>query len=78
MAIRVGVKCLSELIPGDPKDRKHTMANIICQFQFKRDFDANRDGLQSTGQFAVNGERCHFLVDVGPRGAGEYDVYWYT
>ncbi|KAH8910551.1 hypothetical protein BR93DRAFT_964421 [Coniochaeta sp. PMI_546] len=77
MATRVYVTCLSELIPGNATERRTTMANIICEFQFKRDFDKSHDSLQSFGQYAVDGSRCHLLVDVGPPGADEYDLYWY-
>lgn len=55
MATRFCVKSLSELIPGNPNDRRSTMANFICQFHFSRDFNASCDGLQSVGQFAVDG-----------------------
>ncbi|POR30993.1 Uncharacterized protein TPAR_08807 [Tolypocladium paradoxum] len=69
MATRIHVKCISETIPGNPADRRMEMANIICQHNLNRDFDASRDCLRSVGQYAVDGVRCQFLVDIGPRGA---------
>ena len=77
MATRVYVKCTSELVPGNPKERRLTMANIMCQYKFGRDFDANCDGFLSLGQYAVDGIKCHFLLDVGPKEAEEYKLSWY-
>ncbi|KAL1865596.1 hypothetical protein VTK73DRAFT_5135 [Phialemonium thermophilum] len=77
MATRIYVKCTSDLIPGEPENRRTTLANIVCRFQLERDFDEDCDGLHSAGQYMVDGTRCHFLVDIGPCGAEEYQLYWY-
>lgn len=44
------------------------MANAICQHCLGRDLDESRDGLRSLGQYAVNGVRCQFVLDIGPLG----------
>lgn len=45
MATRIHVKCMSESIPGNATDRRMTMANLICQYNLNRNFDASRDYL---------------------------------
>ncbi|TQV90875.1 hypothetical protein IF1G_10396 [Cordyceps javanica] len=77
MAARILIKCSSETIPGKAFDRRTTIANIACQHRFGRDFDESKDGLHSAGQYMLDHCRCYFLVDVGPRGSQDPDIYYF-
>lgn len=66
MGTRIVVKCRSQQIPGDSKLRLETMANLVCQHVWQRDFDDTQDRIRSSGQYDCEGVRCFFLVDNGP------------
>lgn len=78
MPSRIYVKCWSEQIPGNPYDRRKTMANIMCEHVVGRDFDPSRDYMRSVGMYFVDGSRCQFLIDVGPRGAKEHELLFFV
>ncbi|KAH8763818.1 hypothetical protein F5883DRAFT_676636 [Diaporthe sp. PMI_573] len=61
MGTRILVQCYSQAIPGEPNQRSDTMANIICQHKWQRDFDKGQDRLRSTGQYAYDNLRCIFI-----------------
>ncbi|KAK4044771.1 hypothetical protein C8A01DRAFT_42391 [Parachaetomium inaequale] len=42
------VQCRSHNIPGEPKERRTTMADIICQHKWHRPFDEAQDRLRSS------------------------------
>lgn len=75
MATRILVKCLSDVIPGEAIDRRTTIANIVCQHRFRRDYDNSTDGLHSAGQYMLDHRRCYFLVDIGPRGSKDPGIH---
>lgn len=66
MGTRTVIKCKSQRIPRDSNLWPQTIANILCQRLWHRDFDHAQDRLQSLGRFDCDGVRCFFLVDNGP------------
>ncbi|AEO60363.1 hypothetical protein MYCTH_2309539 [Thermothelomyces thermophilus ATCC 42464] len=73
MATRILVQCHSQDIPGDPKERRTTMANIICKHVWHRPFDEAQDRLQSLGQYRIemplNPKVTHYLRHFPFNGA---------
>ncbi|EQL02413.1 hypothetical protein OCS_01885 [Ophiocordyceps sinensis CO18] len=53
------------------------MANIICRYKWGRVFDSTQDRLQSSGQYAYDGNRCFFLVDNGPPESQDVSLSMY-
>ncbi|KAG7112472.1 hypothetical protein HYQ46_008858 [Verticillium longisporum] len=71
MAKRIVVKCQSQLIPGKPVERRKTMASLICQHEWGRDFDDKQDYFTSLGLYDADNVKCYFLLDNGVVGEGE-------
>ncbi|EPE02384.1 hypothetical protein F503_03969 [Ophiostoma piceae UAMH 11346] len=65
MATRILVQCRSQTIPGEPENRRATMANVICNFKWKRLFDKDQDRIRSYGQFRYGNDRVYVLIDNG-------------
>jgi len=78
MGTRIVVLCYSQAIPGMPDQRSATMANIICQNTWRRDFDKSQDRIRSTGPCVYDDNRCIFVVDNGPLNSQEISVSMYT
>ncbi|OAA60962.1 hypothetical protein SPI_04986 [Niveomyces insectorum RCEF 264] len=66
MAKRILVQCRSHDIPGEPDERRTTMANIVCEHTWNRPFDKDQDRVQSSGQYRYDQNRVYFLIDNGP------------
>ncbi|KAK1764154.1 hypothetical protein QBC33DRAFT_548231 [Phialemonium atrogriseum] len=66
--VRIVVRCASHKVPGPPMQRARTMANIICQHQWGRDMDWQRETIRTRGCWEADGEKVRFLLDSGPPG----------
>ncbi|KAM4058126.1 hypothetical protein HRG_014505 [Hirsutella rhossiliensis] len=77
MASRIVVKCYSQRIPGEPRYRDKEIAKIICKHEWGRNQDDRYDTFHSSGQFAVDGNRCYFLLDTGPTHSQDVKVQVY-
>lgn len=77
VATRIVVKSQSQLIPGEPIERRQIMANLICNHEWNRDFDNNQDHFTSLGLYDADDTKCYFLLDngVGEGQAPELRVY---
>ncbi|KAI1123094.1 hypothetical protein F5Y10DRAFT_252499 [Nemania abortiva] len=64
-ALRVVLKCRSDLIPGEPQHRLTTAGDLICQHLWGRAMDKEIDYIRTNGFPAVDGERVGFLLDTG-------------
>ena len=78
MGTRIVVRCKSQQIPGDPKLRPQTIANIVCQRIWHRKLDNTQDRIQSRGRFDCDGVRCFFLLDNGPPDSQEVKTSMYN
>ncbi|KAL1860746.1 hypothetical protein VTK73DRAFT_7191 [Phialemonium thermophilum] len=78
MGSRIVVKYKSDKVPGDPKMRLQTLANIVCQRIWQREFDETQDRVHSSGQYDYDGVRCYLLLDNGPPRSQEVRVSMYS
>lgn len=78
MGTRIIVRCKSQPVPGQRELRSQTIANLVCQHVWHRDFGNIQDGVQSRGQFDRDGDRCYFLVDVGPPDSENNKISMYN
>jgi hypothetical protein len=58
---------MSSLIPGEPKDRRTTMADLVCRHEWGWDFDQSQDNYTSSGMYEANNTKCYFVLDNGVR-----------
>lgn len=64
-AIRIAVRCRSHKIPGKSSQRRTTMGNIICQHEWGRCLDENKDFIRTDGFPDSDGHKVNFLLDSG-------------
>lgn len=64
-AIRIAVRCRSHKIPGKPSERRTTMGNIICQHEWGRGMDEDKDFIRTDGFPDSDGHKVNFLLDSG-------------
>ncbi len=64
-AVRIVVRCISHKIPGPPKQRLKTMADIVCEHHWQRKLDKEVETIRVWGYPEIDGEKVRFLLDSG-------------